>query len=674
MADIVKNVTIKFGAETQGLGDAGDLFDNINDKVKKTEKQVKDTNSSFKNFGGTILEIGAALGVAFSVGKIIDFGKESVKAFRESEEVAKKLEFAITRIGKEGTAAFERLTKQADKFSKITIFDDESIRKSQTQLVQFGLQSKEIEKLIPKILDLASATGQDLGQATDLVIQGINGQGRALKPYGIILDDTGSKTENLNILQEGLAKFAGSAGDAMETSAGKAKAYANEINELQESIGEKLAPTLDYLTKETLKGFEKELTNIGLVYKTFILAFGSDTKKFELYMGDFVNASTEAQTKIAFDLAKKGTQRTELEQKLFLEYRKILDAKLEASGDTTKEDLGLTQKGIDEKLAKEKKAFDDKSKAQKDADEKYKAGVRKLAEWESQHLQDMSDYENNLIRTNSDAQIEEFNATQNAILKLQEENAEKQKAIEEQKKQDKIDIQNAEFEFISQSANALFDYQNQLDEIQLQNAQQDLQTGILNQEEYDKRVAEIKTRQAKRDKEQAVFNIILSTAKAVIESLPNVVLAAIVGGIGAIQLAAVLARPIPKFAEGVIGLEGKGTGTSDSIPAMLSRGESVMTADETQKHKALLTSIRNDKLDAYLAEKYVNPMVNMKLKDIGLANNMAQSIKLQTDFPDEYALSRVMRRNKEVELGNADYLAQRIASEINKSSTKRTWN
>jgi len=53
---------------------------------------------------------------------------------------------------------------------------------------------------------------------------------------------------------------------------------------------------------------------------------------------------------------------------------------------------------------------------------------------------------------------------------------------------------------------------------------------------------------------------------------------------------------------------------------------------------------------------------------------VAQSIKLQTDFPDEYALSRVMRRNKEVELGNADYLAQRIASEINKSSVKRTWN
>lgn len=49
----------------------------------------------------------------------------------------------------------------------------------------------------------------------------------------------------------------------------------------------------------------------------------------------------------------------------------------------------------------------------------------------------------------------------------------------------------------------------------------------------------------------------------------------------------------PKFAKGVIDLQGEGTETSDSIPAYLSKGESVMTANETKKSKKILTGIRN---------------------------------------------------------------------------------
>jgi hypothetical protein len=51
----------------------------------------------------------------------------------------------------------------------------------------------------------------------------------------------------------------------------------------------------------------------------------------------------------------------------------------------------------------------------------------------------------------------------------------------------------------------------------------------------------------------------------------------------AFQLAkAQLSKPPQGFAEGVIGLQGAGTTTSDSIPAMLSVGESVITANGTQ--------------------------------------------------------------------------------------------
>jgi len=46
-----------------------------------------------------------------------------------------------------------------------------------------------------------------------------------------------------------------------------------------------------------------------------------------------------------------------------------------------------------------------------------------------------------------------------------------------------------------------------------------------------------------------------------------------------------------KFAQGGVDIRGKGTGTSDSIPAMISNGESVMTARATQMFKPLLLAM-----------------------------------------------------------------------------------
>ena len=60
----------------------------------------------------------------------------------------------------------------------------------------------------------------------------------------------------------------------------------------------------------------------------------------------------------------------------------------------------------------------------------------------------------------------------------------------------------------------------------------------------------------------------------------------------------------PKYAKGVIDLSGPGTGTSDSIPAFLSAGESVMTAKQTKKHKDLLYAIKNDSVDKFFQSKY----------------------------------------------------------------------
>lgn len=110
---------------------------------------------------------------------------------------------------------------------------------------------------------------------------------------------------------------------------------------------------------------------------------------------------------------------------------------------------------------------------------------------------------------------------------------------------------------------------------------------------YDKQERKLKNEQAQRDKETAIFNAFVSTAAAVAKALPNIPLSVLAGALGAAQIAIISSRPVPKYAKGVERLEGEGTETSDSILAMLSKGERVVTAKENRDYFPALHAIHN---------------------------------------------------------------------------------
>lgn len=68
--------------------------------------------------------------------------------------------------------------------------------------------------------------------------------------------------------------------------------------------------------------------------------------------------------------------------------------------------------------------------------------------------------------------------------------------------------------------------------------------------EVEKKKAELQTRQAKFEKAMNITQTIMATSLAVTKALPNLVLAALVGAMGAAQLAMIIAQPIPKYAKG----------------------------------------------------------------------------------------------------------------------------
>ncbi len=130
---------------------------------------------------------------------------------------------------------------------------------------------------------------------------------------------------------------------------------------------------------------------------------------------------------------------------------------------------------------------------------------------------------------------------------------------------------------------------------------------------------EIKRKQAEADKKKAIMDATIGTAVAVIQSLPNFVLAAIAASLGAAQIALIAATPIPKFAKGVVSFDGKGglvkgegTGTSDSNLAYLSKGESVIPAAPTSANLGLINELVNGDVDSYINRHYVMPALQAK--------------------------------------------------------------
>ncbi|RGM26965.1 hypothetical protein [Bacteroides sp. OM08-17BH] len=68
--------------------------------------------------------------------------------------------------------------------------------------------------------------------------------------------------------------------------------------------------------------------------------------------------------------------------------------------------------------------------------------------------------------------------------------------------------------------------------------------------ELEKKKAALQEKQAKWDKANSIIQAGIATALAITKALPNLVLAALVGAMGAAQIAVIAAQPIPKYAKG----------------------------------------------------------------------------------------------------------------------------
>jgi hypothetical protein len=175
-------------------------------------------------------------------------------------------------------------------------------------------------------------------------------------------------------------------------------------------------------------------------------------------------------------------------------------------------------------------------------------------------------------------------------------------------------------------------------------------------------------KQAIAEKASASFQLIAGTATAVAKNLDKPPVIAIILAAAAAQLAILAATPIPEFAKGVVGLQGEGTETSDSIHAKLSKGESVITAKATRANKDALTAMNNGEYEKFVQQKYIMPALEVKREK--QRNSFAESISrsMQSGTYDDSLLIHETRKNKQVSIRNADQIGKATARELGRNS------
>lgn len=260
--------------------------------------------------------------------------------------------------------------------------------------------------------------------------------------------------------------------------------------------------------------------------------------------------------KDVFLSTKDGAEKVEIITALYEEYAKKL---AETTGEVKGIDKAMkAYKDTIESLFafKQIEPIKDVNKV-KDALEALKKFYQEFFNSESANLEASLDRNANLVSEALKERLEEAKKAADKELEIEKQLADKKAAIRQTSFEVASILGNQLFTNQQiRSENELKGFENQKDyELELagDNAQQRAQI----EADFARKEKQIRTQQAKDQRNQAVFNIALGTAQAVINALatvqpyPAAVVAAVSAGvIGAAQAAAVLSQPLPAFEKG----------------------------------------------------------------------------------------------------------------------------
>jgi hypothetical protein len=288
--------------------------------VQNFDKAVEDLG---KTTGGKTAPAFSALWKQFAIGQLAvqalrdgwrlfkDQVGDSIKAAIEAESVDKALDATLDITGRKVADLADHFKEYASELQRKTIYDDEAIKKTQALLLQLThLDRDGIDRATRGTIGLASALGIDLNSAATMVVKAMEGNYQALGRYGIKVRETGTLEEKRADLLEKIEKMFGRATAEAQTFGGQLSQLKNNWGEVQEAAGKwvtqqkgvieilnKASQTLlDYLTmadmldKATRSQVEQEnrlADRLGKAAAAANWQYGEMAKLITAYHGNF---------------------------------------------------------------------------------------------------------------------------------------------------------------------------------------------------------------------------------------------------------------------------------------------------------------------------------------------------------------------------------------------------
>lgn len=630
MADVIQNVKIKFVSDTsdltatqkalKGVSDqekeVADDFKKVNNEAKKAhdtaaEGAAKTTNASkllgneLKTAAGNINIFGVNAGQAFStletgiggavrglnvfklalvsigIGAFLVTIGSLVAYFKRTEEGAEKLERGLAGLG----AAFGVIIGKIASFGK-TISD--AFTNPKQAVINFGNSIKEF--LIDRINVFIGGI-KGLGESISLLFKGEFTE--SAKAAGKAFLDINRGINPLVISQELLIKGYLALGDGALDAAEKAMAFtqvlqdieddennlsvaiAKQRNEIQKLIIESKnrGLTAQQSTAKLLEAdrLEQDIINKQIALQERKVAALAQENKLKLATKEIdAGNKTDALRQAEIELENLRGNSFELRARL---QNRIDGNEIRAAKEKNKSITQDVEINLNEQIASTESASTEISQIRTQEETEFERSLE-------QGLKNFEENEKKKVQAAKDAAL-----------------------IRQQAIQTVTALGNDAFQIEKNQVQAGLDNLNAAKAKELALVGDNKQAQAIINNKYAEQEKKIKRDQAIADRNQAIFNVGISTAVAVAKANPIIPLMIFAGLTGLAQLAVINSKPIPKFNKGTKSVPGLDTG-DDSVLAMVRPTEKIFPVNTSKMYQPALDAIFDNKVPAGLINSF----------------------------------------------------------------------
>ncbi len=233
-------------SKTTELQIAVDAQDRTAAGFKGVQKQLGQMSVSVQGVSSAMKSVGVVGAAAFT--GVTAFLTRSVQSYGDAQLAIAKVDATLKAMGRTMDGSKEKILEASRAAIRLG-FDDEAVAVSITRLYQRTGDLNEAMRLNALAMDLSRAKSVDLETSSRMIALVMSGNARALKEYGIVLDETKTPMESLAELQ---GMVAGQAEAATGSISVQTQVLREQFANFQDAVGALLVPALtQFLTAVT---------------------------------------------------------------------------------------------------------------------------------------------------------------------------------------------------------------------------------------------------------------------------------------------------------------------------------------------------------------------------------------------------------------------------------------